>query len=79
MYRIYQIATHAPDRFGKLLAGGIFAFFNLQAIVNLAGMVNLLPLTGVPLPFISYGGSNMLVSFILIGILINISKKVRFL
>lgn len=78
-YRIYQIAQHAPDRFGKLLAGGIFAFFNLQAIVNLAGMVNLLPLTGVPLPFISYGGSNLLVSFILIGIIINISKKVRFL
>ncbi|OGK10035.1 cell division protein FtsW [Candidatus Roizmanbacteria bacterium RIFCSPHIGHO2_01_FULL_35_10] len=79
MYRIYQIVKHAPDRFGKLMAGGIFAFFNLQAIINLAGMVNLLPLTGVPLPFISYGGSNLLVSFIFIGILINISKKVRFL
>ncbi|OGK25196.1 cell division protein FtsW [Candidatus Roizmanbacteria bacterium RIFCSPLOWO2_01_FULL_37_12] len=79
MFRIYQIAQNAPDRFSKLLAGGIFAFFNLQIIVNLAGMVNLLPLTGVPLPFISYGGSNLLVSFILIGILINISKKVRFL
>ena len=79
MYRIYQIAVNAPDRFGKLLAGGAFAFFNLQAIINLGGMVNILPLTGVPLPFISYGGSNLLVSFILIGILINISKKIRFL
>src|SRR3990167_8832182 len=79
MFRIYQIAVNAPDRFGKLLAGGAFAFFNLQAIINLGGMVNILPLTGVPLPFISYGGSNLLVSFILIGILINISKRVRFL
>lgn len=79
MYRIYQVALYAPDRFGKLLAGGIFAFFNLQVVINLAGMVNLLPLTGVPLPFISYGGSNLLVSFILMGILINIAKRSRFI
>ena len=79
MFRIYQIAVHATDRFGKLLAGGVFAFFNLQAVINLGGMVNILPLTGVPIPFISYGGSNLLVSFILMGILINISKKIRFL
>ena len=79
MYRIYQIVLHAPDRFGRLLAGGAFAFFNLQAIINLAGMVNILPLTGVPLSFISYGGSNLLVSFVLMGILINISKRVKFL
>src|SRR3989338_3075072 len=79
MYRIYQIALHASDRFGKLLAGGILAFFNLQIIINLSGMVNLLPLTGVPLPFISYGGSNLLISFMLIGILINIAKKSRLL
>lgn len=73
--RIYQATIHAPDRFAKLLSGGIFAFFNLQIIINLAGMVKLLPLTGVPLPFISYGGSNLLVSFSLVGILINIAKK----
>ncbi len=79
MYRIYQISQYAGDRFGKLLAGGIFAFFNLQVIINLTGMVNLLPLTGVPLPFISYGGSNLLVSFVLMGILINIAKKSRLL
>lgn len=79
MYRIYQITQYAPDRFGKFIAGGAFAFFNLQAIINLAGMVNLLPLTGVPLPFISYGGSNLLVSFILMGVLANIAKKIRFL
>ncbi len=79
MYRIYQVVLHASDRFGKLLAGGIFSFFNLQIIINLSGIVNLLPLTGVPFPFISYGGSNLLVSFIFMGILINITKKSRLL
>ncbi len=75
IYKIYQVFIHAPDRFGQLLAGGIFAFFNLQILINLAGMVNLIPLTGTSLPFISYGGSNLLVSFALMGILINIYKK----
>ncbi len=75
IYKIYEVATNAPDKFGKLLAGGIFAYFGLQLLINLAGMVNLLPLTGVPLPFISYGGSNLFVSFSLMGILLNISSK----
>lgn len=75
IYCIYKVANSTTDRFAKLLAGGIFAFFNLQLIINVAGMVNLIPLTGVPLSFISYGGSNLLVSFILIGILINIGKR----
>jgi len=74
---IYRIIKYAPDRFGKLLAGGIFAFFNLQVIINLGAMVNLLPLTGIPIPFISYGGSNLLISFVLLGILVNIAKKTR--
>ena len=75
LFKMYKIIIRAPDRFGRLLAGGIFAFFNLHIIVNLGGMVNLLSLTGVPLPFISYGGSNLLVSFILLGILINIARQ----
>lgn len=77
IYKIYEIAVNAPDRFGKFLADGIFAYFGLQLIINLAGMVNLLPLTGVPLPFISYGGSNLIVSFTLMGILLNISRKTK--
>lgn len=74
-YRMFKAVTHSSDRFGKLLAGGVFAFFNFQILINLGGMVNLLPLTGVPLPFISYGGSNMLVSFALLGILVNIVRQ----
>ncbi len=75
VYLLYKVSVNAQDRFGKLLAGGIFAFFSLQIIINLSSMVNLMPLTGVPLPFISYGGSHVLTSFMLMGILINIAKK----
>jgi cell division protein FtsW len=77
IYKLYLIANNAPDRFGKLLAGGIFAFFNLQIIINLAGMVNLIPLTGVPLPLISYGGSNLLICFAMMGIILNIGRRSR--
>lgn len=77
VYKIYKIMINAPDRFSKLLAGGIFAFFNLQILINLAGVTNVLPLTGVSLPFISYGGSNLLISFALVGILMNIEKKIK--
>lgn len=72
--QIFNVAKNAKDRYGKLLAGAIFSLFSLQVIVNLAGMVNLIPLTGIPLPFISYGGSSLLVFFTLTGVVINIEK-----
>lgn len=77
VYKIYHLIRLAPDKLSRLLACGIFAFFNLQVIINMAGMIGLFPLAGVPLPFLSYGGSNLLISFALIGILLNIEKKVR--
>lgn len=77
IYKMYQIAYSAKDRYGRLLAGGILAYFSLQITINLAGMVTLLPLTGVPLPFISYGGSNLLVSFMLMGIMLNIGRSAK--
>jgi len=76
-YKIFKIIELAPDRFGKLLAAGIWSFFNWQFFINLGGVVNIIPLTGVPLPFFSYGGSNLIVSFALIGILLNIEKKIK--
>jgi len=76
-YKIFQLIELAPDRLGKLLASGIFAFFNWQFFINLAGIVNILPLTGVPAPFISYGGSNLIVSFAFVGILLNIEKRIK--
>lgn len=76
IYKIYHLIRLAPDRLSKLTLIGIFAFFNLQFIVNLSGIVGLFPITGVPLPFLSYGGSNLLISFALIGIMLNIEKKI---
>jgi len=76
-YRGYLISKHAPDDFGKILAIGIVTWIVSQAMINIGGMINLMPMTGVPLPFISYGGSAMLAALSAIGILVNISKHTR--
>lgn len=75
VWRGFVIASNAPDNFGKLLAGGITAFIGIQMIINLSAMTALLPLTGVPLPFISYGGSAFIVDLAAMGILLNISRS----
>lgn len=71
----YKIAKTAPDMFSRLVATGITTWFIFQAFINLAAMLGLLPLTGIPLPFISFGGSSLVVSLIAVGILMNISKQ----
>ncbi len=71
----FSIAQHTKDNFGKLLAAGITSFLAIQMIINLGAQTALIPLTGIPLPFISYGGSALLVDLSAVGILINISKK----
>jgi cell division protein FtsW len=68
------IASNAKDRFGKLLATGILLLISLQAAVNIGMTTSLLPNKGMPLPFISYGGSNLAVSLFMVGILINIHR-----
>ena len=70
-----SVAYRAPDTFGRLLAIGIVAWLTLQAIVNIGGVVAVLPITGVPLPFISNGGNAMLVNLAAIGVLLNISRS----
>ncbi|HCJ52623.1 MAG TPA: putative lipid II flippase FtsW [Candidatus Kerfeldbacteria bacterium] len=77
MFRGFSIAQHAPDTFGKLLATGITSWFVLQAFVNIGAMVGILPLTGIPLPFVSYGSSALAVSLLAAGILINISRQTK--
>lgn len=77
MYRGFKIAKNSPDIFGKLLAAGITTWFVLQAFINIAAMVTLLPLTGIPLPFVSYGSSALATSLIAVGILINISRQTK--
>lgn len=72
--RGYKIAKESPDNLGRILAVGLTSLICVQAIINLSSMVALMPLTGVPLPFISYGGSALLVNMAAVGILLNISK-----
>ncbi len=74
-WRGFRIAKRASDTFGKLLALGVTSWIAVQTIINLSAMVALMPLTGVPLPFISYGGSSLIILFAGVGILLNISKK----
>lgn len=74
VFRGLKIAEKAADNFGKILAFGLTSWLAIQAIINLAAMVSLIPLTGVPLPFISYGGSALLANLVAVGILLNISK-----
>ncbi len=69
-----KIAGNAPDKFSKVLAVGISAWIGGQAFLNIASMVALVPLTGIPLPFISYGGSSFIMVMAACGILLNISK-----
>ena len=69
-----KITENAKDQFGRLLACGLTCWIGVQAFVNFAAMVSLLPLTGIPLPLVSYGGSSLIVSMISIGILISIAR-----
>lgn len=71
----FMISVHSPDMFGRLIAVGVTSFIGIQTLINLASQVVLIPLTGIPLPFISYGGSSLIINFISIGILLNIARK----
>jgi cell division protein FtsW (lipid II flippase) len=72
-YRGYRIAMEASDPFNQLLAAGLTSIFAIQAVVIILGNMKLLPLTGLPLPFLSYGGSSIIANYIIIGILLRIS------
>ena len=73
IYRGYRIAIESRDPFSKLLAAGLTSIFAIQSIIIIAGNMKFLPLTGIPLPFLSYGGSSIIANFIIIGILLRIS------
>jgi Bacterial cell division membrane protein len=72
--RAFAISLRAKDRFGQILAAGIGILVGTETLIILAGVTKLLPLTGIPLPWVSYGGSSLLVHFILLGVLLNISN-----
>ncbi len=74
VYRGLKVARGAPDMFSRLVATGISLWMMFQAVINIGAMLSLIPLTGIPLPFISYGGTSLIISLFGIGILLNISK-----
>lgn len=75
VYRGLRIAKRCPDMYGKLLAIGITVIFGFQAFLNMSVASSFFPVTGVTLPFISYGGTSIIVSLAMVGILLNISKQ----
>jgi cell division protein FtsW len=77
VYSGVRIARRAPDRFGFLLAGGITAWIGLQALINMGAVTGMLPITGVPLPLLSFGGSSVLFTLAGIGILLSIARRSR--
>ncbi len=76
-WRGMKISAAARDVFGKLVAGGITVWIVGQAILNIAAITALVPLTGIPLPFISYGGTSIVFTLASVGILLNISKQAK--
>ena len=75
IWRGVKVALEAKDTYGKLLAMGITAVIGVQAIINIAVITGSMPVTGVPLPFISYGGTSLLITMTAMGILLNISRQ----
>lgn len=75
--RGWRIASNAPDMFGRLVAVGITSWILFQTFVNVGAALNIMPLTGLTLPFISLGGSSLIVTLAAVGVLLNISKQVR--
>lgn len=73
-YRAVKLARRAPDQFSRLLIAGIIIWFLVQSFINIGAMVGILPITGVPLPFVSHGGTALVIALGAVGLLMNISR-----
>ena len=73
-WRGVQVAARAPDRFGAFLALGLTGMIAVQAFINLSVVLGLMPTKGIPLPFVSAGGSSLLINLVGMGILLNVSQ-----
>lgn len=76
-YRGIRVSLLTAEPFGKLLAAGITSYLVVQALLNMMSVTNTIPFTGVPLPFISYGGNSLVVNLLAVGILLNVSRHVE--
>jgi rod shape determining protein RodA len=75
LWRGIRIALIARDPFGSLIATGVVAMFAFQAFVNIGMTIGIMPITGIPLPFVSYGGSSLIASFLAVGLLLNVHMR----
>lgn len=78
LYRLKYIANNAPDKYGALIVSGVFAHIALQVVLNVAVVLNVIPTTGITLPFISYGGTSLVFLFIEMGIALSVSNRIEF-
>ncbi|HET9476294.1 MAG TPA: putative lipid II flippase FtsW [Dehalococcoidia bacterium] len=74
IYRAVKVTVAAPDRFGTLVGIGIISWIGFQTLINLGGITRTIPLTGVPVPFLSYGGSSLIALMAAVGVLLSISR-----
>jgi len=74
-YRGLRVAMRSRDDFSRLLATGLTSIFALQAFIIIGGVIKLIPLTGITLPFVSYGGSSVVANFVLLALLLRASDK----
>jgi cell division protein FtsW len=75
LWRALIVALRCPDQYGTIVGVGIVGLFGMQAFINVGGVTGAIPLTGVTLPFVSYGGSSLLVSLMCMGVLLSISRE----
>ena len=78
LYRLFFVAQNAPDMFGSLLVSGVFVHIALQVIMNVAVVLNIMPNTGVTLPFISYGGTSILFLMAEMGLALSVARQIKF-
>ena len=77
MWRCYLVIKYAPDDFSRLMAGGISLWFFIQIFFNIGGIIGVMPMTGVTLPFVSYGGTSLVMNLFAVGVLVNVSQQIR--
>ena len=71
----WAVASRAPDLFGKMLATGITAWISFQALINIGGVLGVLPITGIALPFVSFGSTALVTYMAAMGVLLNVSQQ----